>query len=220
MHHSRRRSAPWQSAVTAWGLLWLSVSLLAGVTASAAPSPLEVPPDRIRVEKRNAVLELSWSDTEERLQGSIQPDSPREGDPLKVQVNVGSFDGAAFDGPVTLTLREAGSQYGQVVTVKREKGAVNWRAEFTPQATGVHQLDVSFRTTHNKVLHADIEVLPSLVPRYFLWAIVGLAALMGMGYGVRNLLRKEPPSAPAPISAEPPSSTQPPSGTQPPGPAL
>ena len=67
-------------------------------------------PDRIAVQQRNHVLELAWSDTEERLQGAIQPDQPVEGQPFKVLLNVGSFQGAAFEGPLTITLREAGTR--------------------------------------------------------------------------------------------------------------
>ncbi|WP_224369232.1 hypothetical protein [Hyalangium versicolor] len=148
------------------------------------------------------MLELSWSDTEERLQGSILPDTPREGVPVQVTLHVGSFDGEAFDGPVTLTLREAGAPHGQTVTVKREKGAVNWRAEFTPQTTGLYQLDVGFRTTHHKSLHADFEVTSPPVPRFFLWAIVGLAATAAVGFGIRSIVRKDLSNEPHPILAE------------------
>ncbi|MFL5346335.1 MAG: hypothetical protein ACJ8AT_16215 [Hyalangium sp.] len=168
------------------------------MTGTAKEDPLSRQPDRIQVERRNNVLELSWSDTEERLQGSIQPDVPHDGEPLKVLLNVGSFAGEAFDGPLTLTLRRAGATNGQTVTVKRAQGAVNWRAEFTPDTTGPYQLDVSFRTTHLKVLHADFEVISPPVPRIFLWAMVGLFATLALAYGIRSLVRKEPSSDPGP----------------------
>jgi hypothetical protein len=183
--------------------LALCASLLAGVTASADdhPAPFNLP-DRINVERRNDVLELAWMDTEDRLQGSITPDTPREGVPLKVTLHVGSFDGAAFDGPITLTLREAGAKHGQTVTVQREKGAVNWRAEFTPESTGPYQLDVSFRTTRLKVLHADYDVSSRPVPRFILWAIVVVAGIVAVGYGIRSLVRKDTSSEPHPVLAE------------------
>jgi hypothetical protein len=154
-------------------------------------------PDRILVQQRNHVLELSWSDTEERLQGSLQPDPPVQGQPLKVLLNVGSYDGPAFEGPLTLTLREAGATHGQVQLVK--KGEVNWSATFIPEKTGPHQLDVSFRTTRHKVLHASLEVVSAPVPRFVLWAMVGLAALIALGYGIRNLLRTDKPAEPPPV---------------------
>jgi hypothetical protein len=184
------------------------LSLLAGATASAAePLPGQAP-DRIAVQRRNKVLELSWSDTEERLQGAIQPDQPVEGQPLKVLLNVGSFEGATFEGPLTITLREAGATHGQVQTVK--KGAVNWVATFTPETDGPYQLDVSFRTTHLKVLHANLEVASSPVPRFVLWTMVGLTALSALGYGLWSLLRKDTStpegSSPAGASAADPTS--------------
>lgn len=197
-NHLRRRTAPWQSSLGALWKLALCASLLAGVAGAAGMDPLNRQPDRIQVERRNNVLELSWSDTEERLQGSIQPDLPRDGEPLKVTLNVGSFAGEEFDGPLTLTLRQAGVPHGQTLTVKRVKGAVNWRAEFTPDATGPYQLDVSFRTTHLKVLHADFEVTPPPVPRIVLWAMVGLFGLLAVAFGIRSLVRKEPSSDPGP----------------------
>ncbi len=203
-NHLRRRTTPSPSSLGPLWKLALCASLLAGVTAAAVDAPLSRQPDRINVERRNNVLELTWSDTEERLQGSLQPDMPHEGEPLKVLLNVGSFAGEAFDGPITLTLRQAGATHGQAVTVKREKGAVNWRAEFTPETTGPYQLDVSFRTTHLKVLHADFDVISPPVPRVFLWAMVGLFAMLALAYGLRSLLRKEPSSEPQPLPPETP----------------
>ena len=206
-NHLRRRNGPWQSRVGALWKLSLCVSLLAGVASAAKEEPLSRQPDRIQVERRNNVLELSWSDTEERLQGSLQPDIPHDGEPLKVTLNVGSFAGEEFDGPITLTLRQAGATHGQTVTVKRVKSAVNWRAEFIPEATGPYQLDVSFRTTHLKVLHADFDVISPPVPRYVLWAMVGLFSMLAVAYGIRSLVSQA--SSPASATAEGASSSGP-----------
>jgi hypothetical protein len=89
-----------------------------------------------------------------------------------------------------------------------KKGEVNWIATFTPEETGPHQLDVSFRTTRHKVLHANLEIVPAPVPRFVLWAMVGLATLIALGYGIRNLLRADKPAEPSPVledlSAQPP----------------
>lgn len=198
--HPRRRAHRRQSRLRSIFRLALGLSLLAGATASGAePLPWQAP-DRIAVERRNNVLELSWSDTEERLQGAIQPDQPVDGQPLKVLLNVGSFEGADFEGPLTITLREAGATHGQVQTVK--KGAVNWVATFTPERDGPYQLDVSFRTTRLKVLHANLDVASSPVPRFVLWAMVGLTALIALGYGLWSLLRKDTSTAPHPVLAE------------------
>lgn len=201
--HLRRRTASWPSRLGALWRLALCAGLLAGVAATADEHVTSVNQlDRINVDRRNGVLELAWMDTEERLQGSVTPDTPREDVPLKVTLHVGSFDGAAFDGPITLTLREAGAKHGQTVTVTREKGAVNWRAEFTPETTGPYQLDVGFRTTRLKALHADFDVTSRPIPRFLLWAIVGVAGIVAVGFGIRSLVRRDTSSDPHPVLAE------------------
>ncbi|WP_232293565.1 hypothetical protein [Stigmatella aurantiaca] len=161
-------------------------------------------PDRIAVDRRGGVLELAWADAEDRLQGSLQPLAPRAGEPVKVTLHVGSFQGAPFEGPITLSLRERGSTHGQVQTV--QKGAVNWHAEFVPERAAVHQLDVSFRTTRLKVLHAEFEVGSPQVPSFILWGLLGLGGLLTMIWGVRMLQKEkptEPPAAETEISSAP-----------------
>ncbi|WNG59441.1 hypothetical protein F0U59_35560 [Archangium gephyra] len=73
--------------------LWLAS------TAGAAPPPLALDmPDRIGVETREDMLTLSWSDTEEQLRGSIRPAAPRAGEPLQINLQVGSFEGRTSRG--------------------------------------------------------------------------------------------------------------------------
>ncbi len=179
----------------------LGASLLA--CGWAAAQPLALPgaqPDRVAVDRRNNVLELSWSDAEERLKGSLQPEVPREGEPIKILLHVGSFEGAEFQGPLTLTLRRTGETLGETQTVT--KGPVNWAAEFTPQEEGRHTLSVSFRTTRHKVLNADFEVAPSTVPRIISWGLVGVIAAAALAFGVRSLLRQEKAPEVHPVLAE------------------
>jgi hypothetical protein len=198
--HLRRRVRRRQSRLDGIARWVLGLSLLAGLTTAGAQSSFLKGPDRINVDRRNQVLELSWSDTEDRLQGSIQPDFPRAGEPMKVLLNVGSFYGPTFEGPVTITLRGPDNPNGLVQTVK--KGAVNWIATFTPESTGSYQLDVSFRTTRLKVLHADLEVTDPPVPRFVLWAMVGIVFTVALGYGIRSVVRKDRSNEPHPILAE------------------
>jgi hypothetical protein len=182
-------------------------------TAAAANPFLSQPkeqPDRIAIEPREDLLELAWSDTEERLQGSLHPAVPRVGEPLQVVIQLGSFQGAAFEGPITLTLREEGRIHGKTVTVSR--GERHWQATFIPETTGIHRLDVSFRTTRYKALHAAFHVESSRVPRMLAWGLLGLCAVGLIGYTVRNLLKGERPGerstalsdGPAPVGAPPP----------------
>jgi hypothetical protein len=185
---------------------------LAATAAQGSQRPL----DQVNVTPRADVLELSWSDAEERLQGSISPVVPREGQPLQISLQVNRFEGDPYEGPVTLTLREAGATHGQSVTVQR--GPRHWQATFTPEKSGPHLLDVSFRSTRFKVVHAPLQVEGSLVPRLLGWAVLGLGTLALLGYSVRNLLRagraeegapveapaEAAPSPPAPAPADPP----------------
>jgi hypothetical protein len=203
--HLRRPTGRRQSRLAVLGRLALWTHLLVGQEAVADSVAPYLPADRILVNKREHVLELSWSDTEERLQGNIQPDIPLNGEPFQVLLNVGSFQGAAFEGPLTVTLREAGVTHGQTVTVKRPPGAVNWRAEFTAQEAGHYQLDVSFRTTRLKVIHAEFDVGTRPVPRPVLWVMVGLLVTVSVGYGIRLVVKKDPPAAPPASAPQKPS---------------
>jgi hypothetical protein len=202
--------------VWAWLLVW--VGLLAP-PAGAHPATQPAPSDKVTVESHQGVLALSWSDYEERLRGSLSPSPPRAGQPLRVNVHVGSFEGAPFDGPLTLTLREEGQTAGQTRTVRR--GEANWTAEFLPENAGLHQLDISFRTTRLKVLHARVEVAPSPIPRVILWSGLGLLTVVTIALGVRGLLREArpappPPATEAPIAAVPPA----PPAAEPPAPPV
>jgi hypothetical protein len=151
--------------------------------------------DAIEVAPHEEAWELSWSDTEERLRGSLRPAPPREGQPLHVSLDVGSFEGAPFTGPLVITLRQAGATHGQSVTVRR--GEHHWEATFVPEATGPHVLDVGFRTTRTKALHAPLEVGDSPVSRGVGWGLLGVGLLALLGYTVRGMLRSER-SEPAP----------------------
>ncbi len=173
-----------------------------GPSASALADDPGEAQDRIHLEPREDLLELSWSDTEERLQGSIHPAVPREGESLQVVIQVGSFQGDAFEGPITLTLREAGSNHGKTVTVPR--GERHWEATFVPETTGIHRLDVSFRTTRYKALHTAFRVEDSRVPRLLAWGLLGLFAVGLIGYTVRNLLKGEQPRERSTVLSEGP----------------
>ena len=203
----------------AWLLVWVG---LWASPAGAHPMTRPAPSDKVTVEASHGVLQLSWSDYEERLKGSINPTPPRAGQPLRLNVHVGSFEGEPFDGPLTITLREEGSTQGQTQTVG--KGEANWTAEFIPENAGPHQIDFSFRTTRIKVLHARIEVAPSPIPRVILWSGLGLLTVVAISFGVRGLLREArptpPPPAPeAPAVAQAPAPVEPAKPADPPAPA-
>ncbi|XXF75897.1 hypothetical protein P2318_22940 [Myxococcaceae bacterium GXIMD 01537] len=162
--------------------------MLASVAGAHTPPP-PAPTDQVTAHVAKGAVDLSWSDPEERLRGSIVPAMPRAGEPLKVQLDVGSFQGATFEGPLTITLREAGETQGQTVVVKRgEKG---WTAEFVPTESGPHLLDISFRTTRFKVVHAKFDVAAAVVPRLIAWSIFGALTVGLLVFSIRGLVRGE-----------------------------
>jgi hypothetical protein len=161
--------------------MFLSTYLVALTLGALAPDQLETTPGP-------AGIELSWADAEDRVQGAVRPARPHEGAALQVTLRVGSFEGAEFRGPVTLTLRRAGEEQGVSVTVTR--GEVGWAATFHPAEAGAYWLDVSFRTTRLKVLHAALEVSAPPIPRAFRWGVLLAIASLAIGWTARRLFRE------------------------------
>ncbi len=240
--HTRGHPPPeqrWGTRKSGWALV---ACLLAVSSAAAAPSN-----DQIRVERRGDLLELRWSDADERLQGTIHPAFPREGEPLSLSLHVGNFQGAEFDGPITLTFQRVGSPVQVTRTLTRQ--GVNWHTELTPDASGVWDLEVRYRHTHLKVLTAHLPVADQQMPRGLGWALITLAAGTALILGVRGVLRRiratapeagstggasgstAGPSTPAatpetatappspPTTSEPPPASAPPASVAPPAPA-
>ena len=172
-------------------------SILASICAIAAQS--RVPsPEPAREPIRTVIhgdeyTELSWSDAEDRLQGSITPSQPRAGEPMRVSLDVGSFQGEPYRGPVVIALRRSGETAEDTRTVAFDgKG---WNAQFVPRDDGPYALDVSFRTTHYKALHGALTVSEARLPRITLWLVVAAASLGALAYGLRLALRKDKATA-------------------------
>ncbi|QSQ28247.1 hypothetical protein JY651_24550 [Pyxidicoccus parkwayensis] len=155
------------------------------------------------MERRGDLLELKWSDTEERLQGSLHPAIPREGEPFTLSLHVGNFQGAEFDGPLTITFQQPGSPALVTRTLTRE--GVNWHTELTPDAPGLWDLEVRYRNTHLKVLTARIPVSDQPLPRGIGWALIITAAGTALILGVRGVVRRIRASSTGPgeVSAPP-----------------
>lgn len=167
-------------------------SILASVCAIAGErrAPWDVPArEPIRAVVRGDFVELSWSDAEDSLHGSVTPSVPRAGEPLRVALDIGSFQGALYRGPVVIALRRTGEKAEDSRTVAFDgKG---WSAEFLPHEGGAYELDVSFRTTHYKALHGALSVSEARLPRIILWIVIAAASLGALAYGIRLALRKE-----------------------------
>ncbi|MBJ6763238.1 hypothetical protein JGU66_20920 [Myxococcaceae bacterium JPH2] len=152
--------------------------------AAAAPAT-----DQLAVERRAGMLELSWQDAEDRIQGSITPLNPRPDSPVQLTLRVNSFEGPSFEGPVTVTFQQEGALSQQTVTLQRD--GKSWRTEFTPPTTGTWQVDVRFRTTRLKVLHTHFTVASGPPPKELAWALLGAGVVVALVLGARNLLKRE-----------------------------
>lgn len=128
------------------------------------------PPGGLKVTRGTDALELSWSDAEDRVQGFVRPRVPRTGEPMTVSINLGSFEGAQPEGPLTVTLGREGETHGETVTVKRGPGG--YSASLHPTSAGRYWLDVSFRTTRYKALHAELDVADAPLPSWWWLALI------------------------------------------------
>ena len=138
--------------------------------------------DVIRTTHTDHGVELSWSDTEERLQGVLLPASPRAGSELAVNLDVGSFEGPEFQGPVRVGLRGPDGGPAEVHLVQRANRT--FHTTFALRQAGLHTLDVAFHTTHEKVLHANLEVAEGPLPLSVVWALLVLGAGGAAAYGL------------------------------------
>jgi hypothetical protein len=150
--------------------------------------------DRLSVQARGRQIELSWEDNDDKLRGMIIPAFIHAGDTVRVVLDVGSFSGAPFDGPITYQWRRTGEAEAETGTVPHRSG---WHMELHPAEAGFYSLDLSFRTTRLKVLHATVPVVPSNVPDLaWLLGLLGAAACVA-GYTVyRRVARAKHDSAP------------------------
>ena len=149
------------------------------------------PRDEIRVDIGAQTLDLSWSDVEDRIQGTITPRIPVEGQPFEISAHVGTFQGAEFDGPVTFALKPLGAVGGgETQTVTLAKGEKAWRARFVPAEPGDYQLEISFRTIHLKVAKATIRIETAKLPRWPWWMLVGVISTLALALGIKALFRK------------------------------
>jgi len=164
--------------------------------------------DRMQVSVDPHALTLDWADTEERVRGTVTPPRPRAGEEMTVAVNVGSFEGAEFDGPVTLTLKPVGKiGKGDVATVTRAKGEKSWTHVFTPSETGDHVLEVAFFSTRRKAARAKINIEDPRVPLWLSASLAGAVVIFLIGGGVMLVLRRR--SASAQVSGEKPGAPPP-----------
>jgi hypothetical protein len=174
---------------------YLSILLLLQVGETQVNSPAPTPvaekftPYVLKQMTNKTGIDLSWADAEDKLTGSITPLTPMEGEAMTVSVRVGTYEGKDFDGPVRFVLRpEGGAPMEQLVKKTPEDRA--WVARFTPPAEGHYQLEVSFSSSHNKVLTGAFEVQSGRMPRWpwyiFAVMLVGAGVAAGMRFAKKE----------------------------------
>lgn len=192
---------------------WLARNSVGALIACLlATGALAVTPgaDQLRLERRGDVLELRWADAEERLQGTLHPALPREGEPAMLSLHVGAFQGAEYTGPLTVTVHLKDSPAQVTKTLTRD--GVNWHTELTFDEPGLYELEVRYQNTHLKVLTGHITVASRPLPQGLSWGLLILASGTALVWGVRGALRRlKPPASPAstPDSVEAPASATP-----------
>lgn len=159
---------------------------IAFATGAWAAPPADAE-DAIRVISEAEALILFWEDSENALRGSMVPVVPRAGEPLRITLRIRTFEGKPFRGPVMLTLRMQGQMGGPTERVEPKDGV--WAADFVPRVSGPHALDVSFRTSRPKLLHARFEVGESVFPRGVAWAVGAVIAVVAAVFGARRIVR-------------------------------
>ena len=140
---------------------------------------------------------FDWSDTDESLRGQITPQPARAGRSLTISAVLQPFSGADFEGPLTFSVRplnEMGSTITETVT--RKKGERGWVKELTLTEPGDYRLEISWRTTHHKVVRGVFPVSPGSLPGWVTWAAGGGLIVIGLAIGLWILFgRKESTSA-------------------------
>ncbi|MCY0996510.1 hypothetical protein OWM54_05115 [Myxococcus sp. MISCRS1] len=205
--------------------MWRSTGALIACLLTTGAVAATPGADQLRTERRGDVLELRWADAEERLQGTLHPAMPREGEPAMLSLHVGAFQGAEFTGPLTLTLHLKGSPSQLTRTLTYD--GVNWHTPLEFDEPGLYELEVRYQNTRLKVLTGHITVASTPLPRDLSWALViggsGLVLAMGVRGALKRLRGTPPPTGTSDVGAPPAvippvqasSSTEPPDATAP-----
>lgn len=149
-------------------------------------------------------LLFDWADADEALRGQVSPLQVRAGEPLTVSAVLRPLSGPEFDAPLTFSLRPLEAMGStRSLTVERQKdpaeggaGPRGWVAQFTPEDPGEYRLEISWRSTHHKVVRGIVQVAPRALPRWVTWAVGSGMIATALGIGLWILFgRKE--SAPS-----------------------
>jgi hypothetical protein len=175
---------------------FLSVLSVACLLSTGAVDPeTGRPMDEVQFATIGKVDTFSWRDAEDQVEGFLTPVNRISGEPFEVSLRVRGFEGEPFKGPVVLTVRREGSQYGESVTVAPENE--RWKHAFTVDDGGRFQVDIAFRTSRMKVVHGYFTVQQGYgmpLSTYAMGAVI-LAAAIAIGAVVIRTARGRKPEA-------------------------
>jgi hypothetical protein len=144
---------------------------------------------------------FAWADADEALKGQVTPSPLRAGKTFTVSAVLQPLQGEDFQSPITFSLRplhELGST--QSVTVERAKdgpdggseGPRGWVAHFTPDEATDYRLELSWRSTHHKVVRGVVSVKEAGLPPWLTWTLAGAMIAIAVSIGLWILFgRKE-----------------------------
>lgn len=162
----------------------------------------QLPPPNVRAgENRLTQLEFKnnpqgltwdWSDAEETLRGTVTPQRLKAGKPIVISAVLEAVSGEEVMSPVTFSIRRSEAMgSADTKTVPRGETRV-WTTSFTPTEPGEYKLEISWRTTHHKVVRGVFTVNDSGLPEWLNWLVGGGAIAIALGVGLWVLFgRKE-----------------------------
>ncbi len=142
-------------------------------------------------------LSFDWSDTDESLRGQVSPQPVRAGRSLTISAVLQPFTGDEFTGPLTFSLRplgEMGSTWTE--TVSRKPGERGWVKEVTLTEPGDYRLEISWRTTHHKVVRGVLPVSPAGLPVWLTWVVGGGLVVIALSIGLWILFGRKESASP------------------------
>ncbi len=159
------------------------------------------PQQRLDIQTEPSGYSVHWVDEEDRLDATITPQRLQQGKPFDMTLNIGVIEGAAFTGPVTVSIRplaspdeeeRPGPQQSTTVTFNKDR---TWKATITPEQSGEHVIEVAWRTTSFKQARGLLTIEESAFNPSTGRALAALAILAALGIGLWQVFRKPPARA-------------------------
>lgn len=156
----------------------------------------ENPLTQLVIKQGSSGASFEWSDTDETLRGTLGTSQVRAGRTFTVSATVEPMSGPPFEGPLTITVRPI-DHFGetQTQTVERTKGERVWNAKFNLSDPVQHRLEISWRSTHHKVVRGLFDVKEAGLPEWARLAggigAVVIALIVGLWVLFANSNKKE-----------------------------